>query len=81
MGKGGLKGPKWAWGRANALLRPPATGNCEGTDMVNVPSPDGGHDSNFPAHVRNYLGFMKLLKWTLVVTVIVTAAVLYTISN
>ena len=49
--------------------------------MVNVPSPDGGHDSNFPAHVRNYLGFMKLLKWTLVVTVIVTATVLYTISN
>jgi len=31
--------------------------------------------------VRNYLGFMNLLKWTVVLTAIITAVVLYTISN
>jgi hypothetical protein len=78
MGKGGLKA---AWSQANALLRPPTIGNSKGTDMVNVPSPDSGHDPNFPVHVRNYLSFMKFLKWSLILVAITTAVVLYTISN
>ena len=49
--------------------------------MVNWPDPEGGHDANFPTHVRNYLGFMAMLKWAIVLTVIVTAVVLYIISN
>jgi len=49
--------------------------------MVNFPDPEGGHDPNFPVHVRNYLGFMNLLKWTVVLTAIITAVVLYVISN
>ena len=49
--------------------------------MVNYPDSEGGHDSNFPAHVRNYLGFMTLLKWTVILTAIITAVVLYVISN
>jgi hypothetical protein len=49
--------------------------------MVNVPDSEGSHDSNFPAHVRNYLGFMTLLKWTVILTAIITAVVLYVISN
>ena len=53
----------------------------EGVTMVNFPDPDGGHDSNFPAHVRSYLGFMTMLKWTVVLSAIITAVVLYVISN
>ena len=49
--------------------------------MVNVPDPQGSHDPNFPAHVRNYLGFMNLLKWTIIATAIITIIVLYVISN
>lgn len=49
--------------------------------MAEVPSAEGGTDPNFPAHTRNYEGFLKLLKYTIVVTAIVTAAVLFIISN
>lgn len=49
--------------------------------MVNFPDPEGGHDSNFPAHVRSYLGFMTILKWTVILTAIITAVVLYVIAN
>jgi hypothetical protein len=49
--------------------------------MVYLPDPEGGHDSNFPAHLRNYLGFLNLLKYSIVLTVIVTAVVLYIIAN
>jgi hypothetical protein len=49
--------------------------------MVNFPEPDGGHDANFPVHVRSYLGFMTLLKWSIIVAAITTAVVLYVISN
>ena len=49
--------------------------------MVNFPDAEGGHDSNFPVHVRNYLGFMNLLKWSIILVAIITAVVLYVISN
>lgn len=49
--------------------------------MVNVPSPEGGHDSNFPVHVRNYLSFMTFLKWSIILVAITTAIVLYIIAN
>lgn len=49
--------------------------------MVYVPDQQGGHDSNFPVHVRNYLGFMTMVKWTIVVSAVITAIVLYVISN
>lgn len=49
--------------------------------MAEVPSAQGGTDPNFPAHARNYEGFLKLLKYTIIVTAIITAAVLYVISN
>jgi hypothetical protein len=49
--------------------------------MVNFPDAEGGHDSNFPAHVRNYLGFMNLLKWSIILIAIITAVVLYVISH
>ena len=49
--------------------------------MVNVPDSEGSHDSNFPAHVRNYLGFMTMLKWALILTAIIAALVIYIIAN
>jgi hypothetical protein len=52
-----------------------------GTAMVNVPDAEGSHDSNFPVHVRNYLSFMNFLKWSLILVAIITAIVLYVISN
>ena len=62
------------------MLRRPEP-HCEGVTMVNFPDPEGGHDSNLPTHVRSYLGFMTMLKWTIILTAIVTAVVLYVISN
>jgi len=49
--------------------------------MVNVPDAEGSHDSHFPVHVRNYLSFMTFLKWTIIIIAIITAVVLYVISN
>ena len=49
--------------------------------MVNVPDREGSHDSNFPVHVRNYLSFMTILKWSMIFVAITTAIVLYVISN
>ena len=49
--------------------------------MVNYPDSEGGHDGNFPAHVRSYLGFMTMLKWTMILAAIVTAVVIYVIAN
>lgn len=46
---------------------------------------DKGHPSatemDYPAHERNYSGFIKMLKWSMLVTGIVTAVVLLIISN
>lgn len=49
--------------------------------MAELPSSEGGHDPNFPAHARNYEGFLKLLKWSVIVTAIITAGVVVAISN
>lgn len=49
--------------------------------MAEVPSAQGGTDPNYPVHSRNYEGFLKLLKYSIIVVAIVTVAVLYIISN
>lgn len=38
-------------------------------------------EMDYPAHERNYSGFIKLLKYGIIITAIATAVVLYTISN
>jgi len=38
-------------------------------------------DPNLPVHKRDYAGFITLLKWTIVVVAIISAAVIYIISN
>ena len=49
--------------------------------MAQVPSSEGGRDPNYPVHASNYVGFLTLLKWTIVITAIITAAVIFIISN
>ncbi|HEU4497910.1 MAG TPA: aa3-type cytochrome c oxidase subunit IV [Sphingomicrobium sp.] len=38
-------------------------------------------EMDYPAHNRNYAGFINLLKYSVIITVIVTAIVLYVIAN
>jgi hypothetical protein len=38
-------------------------------------------EMDYPAHESNYAGFINLLKYGIIVSAIVTAVVLYTISN
>lgn len=38
-------------------------------------------EMDYPAHNRNYSGFIKLLKWSIVGVAIITVVVLYVISN
>ncbi|QIK95702.1 aa3-type cytochrome c oxidase subunit IV [Sphingomonas sp. HDW15A] len=49
--------------------------------MAEVSSGEHGHDPNYPAHARNYEGFLTLLKWSMLVIAIVTAIVLLIIAN
>jgi hypothetical protein len=38
-------------------------------------------EMDYPAHNRNYSGFLKLLKWSIVVVGIITVLVMYIIAN
>ena len=38
-------------------------------------------DQDLTVHKRDYVGFIALLKWTIVVVAIISAAVIYIISN
>ena len=59
----------------------PETAVFQGTDMVNFPDAEGGHDSNFPVHVRNYLSFMNFVKWSIILVALIAAIVIYVIAN
>lgn len=49
--------------------------------MAHAPNAEGGHDQNFPAHARNYSGFLSLLKWSTIAVAIIVAFVIYVIGN
>ena len=38
-------------------------------------------EMDYPAHFRNYSGFIGLLKWGVILAAITTIVVLYTIAN
>jgi hypothetical protein len=38
-------------------------------------------EMDYPAHFRNYSGFLALLKWGVIISAITTFVVLYAISN
>ena len=48
-----------------------------GSDQVN---PEAGK-MDYPAHERNYSGFIRLLKISTVITAIITAVVIFWIAN
>ena len=75
------KGPRKRLGLGAGIGKTAPNRQSQGTDMVNFPDAEGGHDSNFPVHVRNYLSFMTILKWAMIFVAITTAIVLYVISN
>ena len=43
--------------------------------------PHGSKDQDLTVHTRDYAGFITLLKWTIVIVAIISAAVIYIISN
>ncbi len=51
--------------------------NDMGSDQVN---PEAGK-MDYPAHERNYSGFIKLLKISTIITAIVSAVVIFLIAN
>ena len=38
-------------------------------------------EMDYPAHERNYAGFLKMLKYSVIAVAIIAAVVLYTISH
>ena len=44
-------------------------------------NPQTSTDPNLPSHVRDYAGFISLLKWTILVVAVISAAVIYIISH
>ena len=49
--------------------------------MAAKPNPQASTDQNITVHTRDYAGFINLLKWTIIVVAIISAAVIYIISN
>ena len=43
--------------------------------------PHGSGEQDLTVHARDYAGFTTLLKWTIVVVAIISAIVIYAISN
>ena len=67
---------------ATGLLRPRPTNFPTGeTNIADDKAHPTAPEMDYPAHFRNYSGFINLLKYGIIVTAIVTAVVLYTISN
>ena len=54
-------------------------------DGKNAMADDKAHptatEMDYPAHERNYAGFINMLKYSIIIAAIVTAIVLYTIAN
>jgi hypothetical protein len=51
-----------------------------GNDMAADIKAQANTDHN-TTHARDYAGFINLLKWTVVIVAIISAAVIYIISN
>ena len=64
------------------LLRPHPTRLYTGNyPMADDKSHPTATEMDYPAHERNYAGFITLLKYSIIATAIITAIVIYTISN
>ena len=49
--------------------------------MAEVSSGERGHDENYPAHAHGYEGFLTLLRWSTLLTAIITIVVILIIAN
>ncbi len=53
--------------------------------MAAEPAGNRGHgtatEMDYPAHHRNYSGFLTLLKWSTIVTAVIAAVVIFIIAN
>ena len=38
-------------------------------------------EMDYPAHNRNYLGFISMVKWSILIVGVIAAVVIYIISN
>ena len=60
---------------------PPHNRPTQGISMAADKATHTATEMDYPAHNRNYLGFIKMLKWSIVIVAIVAAIVIYTIAN
>ena len=82
MGKGAIKVDICPWEQRPRLLKAEAEhSSIKGVAMAHMPSAEGGQDENFPAHAKNYSGFINLLKYSTILVAIITAIVVYIIGN
>ena len=44
-------------------------------------NPQNSSDPNFPAHARNYEGFITMVKYAVVAVAVIAAVVIYIISH
>ncbi len=63
------------------MIRPQPMIHLKGNDMAAKTNPHGSTEQDLTVHTRDYAGFINLLKWTIVVVAIISAAVIYIISN
>ncbi len=49
--------------------------------MANDKAHPNATEMDYPAHERNYSGFIKLFKWGTLATAIIAAVVIYIIAN
>ena len=89
MGKGRIKTifdrvavrDKSAWARGAALVRQVQINHPQGNEMTGEAHDLDHHKQDDAVHERDYEGFITLLKWTIVVVAIISAAVIFIISN
>lgn len=69
-------------GSSGRLVKTPPEPNSKGEDrMADNKAHPTATEMDYPAHERNYSGFLKLFKYGMIATAIVAAVVIYTIAN
>ncbi len=71
---------KSAWARGAALIRL-SINHLKGIIVAADIKPHGSGEQDLTVHTRDYAGFITLLKWTTVIVAVLSAIVIYAISN
>ena len=76
------KAQKGAWAAAIRLLRRrPSKNSHRDPPMADDKVHPTATEMDYPAHFRNYSGFLAMRKWGVIVSAIAIIVVLYAISN